>query len=64
LASARGVDIYHISAPIAVEAAMRLLTGDANHAAGVHAPGAMFDARSFLEGLDVDDFEVAYSEPP
>jgi short subunit dehydrogenase-like uncharacterized protein len=61
-ARAQGRDIYHLTAPLAVEAALRLLSGETKYPSGVHAPGAMFDAKSFLDGLDVADFEVSYGE--
>lgn len=50
-ASASGRDIYHVSAPIVVEAAQRLLTGDVRRTAGVQALGAIVDPRSFLGAL-------------
>ncbi|KAA1418202.1 NAD(P)H-binding protein [Mumia zhuanghuii] len=48
--TASGRDIYAISAPLVVEAAVRLLDGRAN-AAGVAAPGEAFDAADFLQAL-------------
>jgi uncharacterized protein YbjT (DUF2867 family) len=54
-AIARGRDIYAFTAPLVVEAAQRILNGTAGNraaaGAGVLAPGAMFDAPSFLRAL-------------
>ncbi|MFN3536752.1 MAG: saccharopine dehydrogenase family protein [Brevundimonas sp.] len=47
-----GRDIYGVTAPLVVEAARRLLKGPAP--AGVHAPGALFDAPSFLAAVAPD----------
>lgn len=60
-ATAVGQDIYHVSAPIVVEAAQRLLDGRAQGAAGVHALGAIFDARDFLRALEPDALQVSYA---
>ncbi len=60
-ASASGRDIYHVSAPIVVEAAQRLLGGDAELAGGVYALGAIFDARSFLSALGASAMDVSYA---
>jgi Saccharopine dehydrogenase NADP binding domain len=49
-ATARGRDIYAITAPIAVEAVERILDGRSN-IKGTAPPGALFDARHFLESL-------------
>ncbi|PBC67437.1 saccharopine dehydrogenase-like protein [Streptomyces sp. TLI_235] len=49
-AVARGRDIYAVSAPLAVEAVDRLLTGR-GAAAGVVSAGAAFDAADFLRSL-------------
>jgi hypothetical protein len=49
-ATARGRDIYAITAPIIVEAAERILDGRFK-AAGVAAAGEVFDARDFLRSL-------------
>ncbi|WP_329252885.1 saccharopine dehydrogenase NADP-binding domain-containing protein [Actinoallomurus sp. NBC_01490] len=49
-AAARGRDIYAVSAPLAVEAVHRILTGRAG-AAGVASAGAIFDAPDFLRAL-------------
>ncbi|BBH69685.1 saccharopine dehydrogenase [Actinoplanes sp. OR16] len=48
--TATGHDIYAVSAPLAVEAAARLLDGRAL-TTGVAAAGAMFDAPGFLRSL-------------
>lgn len=50
-ATARGQDIYAVTAPLAVEAVERILTGR-TRAAGVASAGAMFDAADFLRSLD------------
>ncbi len=52
-ASARGRDIYAITAPLVVEAVERVLNGGAAHG-GVFAPGALFDAQDFLTALAPD----------
>jgi Saccharopine dehydrogenase NADP binding domain len=49
-ASAEGQDIYAISAPLAVEAVDRILTGR-TRATGVVSAGAAFDAPDFLDAL-------------
>ncbi|MEU9163502.1 saccharopine dehydrogenase NADP-binding domain-containing protein [Streptomyces sp. NPDC048424] len=49
-ASARGRDIYAVTAPLAVEAVERILTGRAR-TTGVASAGAMFDAADFLRAL-------------
>ena len=48
--SAAGQDIYAISAPLAVEAVDRILTGR-TRTTGVASAGAAFDARDFLDAL-------------
>ncbi|NUT94262.1 MAG: NAD(P)H-binding protein [Saccharothrix sp.] len=48
--SATGQDIYAISAPLAVEAVERILTGRTK-ATGVVSAGAVFDAPDFLDAL-------------
>ncbi|MGW1764043.1 saccharopine dehydrogenase NADP-binding domain-containing protein [Streptomyces sp. NPDC002073] len=50
-ATARGRDIYAVTAPLAVEAVARLLAGRAR-VEGVASAGAMFDAADFLRALD------------
>ncbi|MFC0623621.1 saccharopine dehydrogenase family protein [Kribbella deserti] len=49
-ASARGQDIYAITAPLAVEAVQRILAGN-TRAKGLASAGAMFDAADFLKAL-------------
>ncbi|MEV7072539.1 saccharopine dehydrogenase NADP-binding domain-containing protein [Streptomyces sp. NPDC093990] len=49
-AVARGRDIYAVTAPLAVEAVHRLLTGR-TRTVGVASAGAMFDAPGFLRAL-------------
>jgi hypothetical protein len=49
-AVARGRDIYAVSAPLAVEAVERILTGRAR-VKGVAPAGEMFDAPDFLRAL-------------
>jgi hypothetical protein len=49
-ATARGRDIYAITAPLAVGAVRRILAGEAR-STGVASAGAMFDAVGFLNDL-------------
>ncbi|MEU9497483.1 NAD(P)H-binding protein [Streptomyces sp. NPDC048196] len=49
-ATARGQDIYHVSAPLVVEAVRRILDGRVR-TAGAAAPGEIFDAADFLRAL-------------
>ncbi|SEP84890.1 hypothetical protein SAMN05216481_102228 [Streptomyces radiopugnans] len=49
-AVARGRDIYAVTAPLAVEAVDRILTGR-TRTAGVASAGAVFDAPGFLRAL-------------
>jgi hypothetical protein len=49
-ATASGQDIYAITAPLAVEAVQRILTGRAQ-TTGLASAGAMFDAADFLRAL-------------
>ncbi|WP_181785465.1 saccharopine dehydrogenase, partial [Streptomyces phytophilus] len=49
-ATAGGRDIYAVTAPLAVEAVHRILTGR-TRTTGVASAGAMFDARGFLGAL-------------
>lgn len=48
-ATASGRDIYAVTAPLAVEAAARILAGQSG--AGVASAGARFEPRSFLGSL-------------
>ena len=58
-AVARGQDIYAVSAPLAVEAVERILTGRVR-TSGVASAGAAFDAADFLRALSPHvTFEVA-----
>jgi hypothetical protein len=52
-ATARGQDIYAVSAPLAVEAVQRVLAGE-TRATGVASAGALFDAADFLKNLPLD----------
>lgn len=49
-ATARGQDIYAVTAPLVVEAVQRILTGH-TRTTGVASAGAMFDAADFLRAL-------------
>jgi saccharopine dehydrogenase-like NADP-dependent oxidoreductase len=49
-ATARGQDIYAVTAPLVVEAVRRILAGH-TRTAGVASAGAMFDAPDFLRSL-------------
>jgi short subunit dehydrogenase-like uncharacterized protein len=49
-ATARGRDIYAFTAPLVCEAVQRILDG-AVRSSGAHAPGALFDARGYLQAL-------------
>jgi hypothetical protein len=49
-ATARGQDIYAVTAPLVVEAVRRILAGQ-TRTAGVASAGAMFDAADFLRAL-------------
>lgn len=48
--AAKGRDIYAFSAPLVCEAVCRILQGGAQNS-GAQAPGAIFDARDFLDTL-------------
>jgi len=61
-ATARGRDIYAITAPIVVEAAMRILDGRCD-TSGVRAAGELFDARDFLSSLRHDQLVVDSRDP-
>ncbi|WP_033337890.1 saccharopine dehydrogenase family protein [Catenuloplanes japonicus] len=52
-AVARGRDIYAITAPLCVEAAVRILAGE-GAAPGVASLGARFDARDFLDAMPLE----------
>jgi hypothetical protein len=51
--SATGRDIYAVTAPLVVEAVVRLLDGRAQER-GVLAPGEAFDAQDFLGSLSAE----------
>ncbi|GAA1266709.1 saccharopine dehydrogenase [Planotetraspora silvatica] len=55
--SARGRDIYAVTAPIVVEATERILTGR-TRAAGVVTAGEIFDAEDFLRSLPLDELSL------
>jgi uncharacterized protein YbjT (DUF2867 family) len=59
-ARARGRDIYAVTAPLVVEAAVRIVAGSGS-TAGVRAAGQIFDARDFLEALSPEHLTVAGS---
>ncbi|HET7064389.1 MAG TPA: saccharopine dehydrogenase NADP-binding domain-containing protein [Rudaea sp.] len=59
-AVALGRDIYAITAPIVVEAVIRVV-GGLKEKAGAFAPGEIFDARDFLGSLCPDHMQVAIS---
>jgi len=58
---AQGRDIYAFTAPLVCEAVARILQGDVLKRSGACAPGALFDARSFLDALAP---ELTYSIAP
>ncbi|TPG07270.1 saccharopine dehydrogenase [Rhodanobacter glycinis] len=59
-AVARGRDIYAVTAPLVVEAVTRIVDAPVI-AAGVMAPGELFDARDFLASLSPDHLAVDIS---
>ncbi|HEY2294168.1 MAG TPA: saccharopine dehydrogenase NADP-binding domain-containing protein [Thermoanaerobaculia bacterium] len=61
-ATASGQDIYAVTAPLVVEAAQRLLSGQARKANGTLAPGELFDARAFLSTLAPEHLRVSFPE--
>lgn len=61
-ASARGRDIYAVTAPLVVEAAQRLVNGERRRS-GAFPPGAAFDAAAFLAAFPADVLTVELSEP-
>jgi hypothetical protein len=61
-ATASGRDIYHVSAPIVVEAVQRLLAGQTKEPSGVHALGSIFDAGAFLTAIGADGLNVQYAD--
>jgi hypothetical protein len=59
--TARGRDIYAMTAPLVVEAAERILDGRIARL-GVAAPGEVFDSRDFLTALAPEPLEVSLSD--
>jgi len=59
-ANARGRDIYAVSAPIIVEAAVRIIDGKTNRI-GVAAASELFDASEFLQSLEPEHLVVGRS---
>jgi Saccharopine dehydrogenase NADP binding domain len=59
-ATAQGRDIYAVSAPLVVEAAVRILTGRVRRT-GAGSAGELFEAREFLEALDPTSLSVELS---
>ncbi|UVI36988.1 saccharopine dehydrogenase family protein [Brevibacterium spongiae] len=58
-----GHDIYHVTAPLVVEAAVRLI-GGRHTGAGALAPGEAFDAADFLTALSTDWLRVESPAAP
>jgi short subunit dehydrogenase-like uncharacterized protein len=56
---AQGRDIYATTAPVIVEAMVRVLSGRCRRSSGVVSAGQMFDAQEFLESLASDNFRFA-----
>jgi hypothetical protein len=56
-AVAHGRDIYAVTAPLVVEAVMRLVTGSCR-TTGVVSAGQCFDARNFLGALKAEDIVI------
>jgi hypothetical protein len=61
LATARGRDIYAVTAPLVVEAAQRLIR-HAGHEPGAFAPGAIFDAADFLGSFPPTVLAVEFTD--
>jgi hypothetical protein len=59
-AVASGRDIYAVTAPLVVEATMRILGGEGD-APGVASVGARFAAREFLDSLSPEHLTLSYS---
>jgi hypothetical protein len=59
-ATATGLDIYAVTAPLVVEACTRILKWPAGSKTGACAPGEAFDSRDFLSSLDPDDITVVF----
>jgi hypothetical protein len=58
--TASGRDIYAVTAPIVVEATVRILDGRSS-TVGVAAPGEMFDAADVLDALSPDPLTITRS---
>jgi len=59
----RGHDIYAVTAPIVVEAAVRILDGRAK-TTGARAAGELFDVRDFLNGLSPEHLAIEFDPVP
>ncbi|BCH22007.1 saccharopine dehydrogenase family protein [Mesorhizobium sp. L-8-3] len=59
--AAQGRDIYAFSAPLICEAVQRILDGRAR-GSGAQAPGAVFDARDFLDALPLEHLSFVLSD--
>jgi hypothetical protein len=56
-ASARGRDIYAFTAPLVVQAVLRVLDGQIRgQTSGAAAPGEIFDARAYLDALAAEQW--------
>jgi hypothetical protein len=62
-AVASGQDIYAVTAPLVVEAALRVLAG-AGGSAGVASAGARFDAKDFLGSLSPEHLTLGLGSDP
>jgi Saccharopine dehydrogenase NADP binding domain len=62
-ATARGRDIYAVTAPIVVEATERILDGRASKR-GTVAAGELFDAQEFLQALDPEHLSLELNDQP
>ncbi len=62
-ARAFGRDIYAVTAPLVAEATLRAIDGRVRAGAGVHAPGALFDAGDLLRSLSPDHLGLELPEP-
>lgn len=61
--SARGRDIYAFTAPLVVEALLRVLDGQTpGHTSGAVAPGEVFDAAAFLKALVAEEWIAVASD--
>jgi short subunit dehydrogenase-like uncharacterized protein len=56
--TAQGKDIYAVTAPLVVEAVVRILSGKTNKT-GVTTMGETFDSISFLKSLHTDDITIS-----